>query len=60
MPKRIADKRLTDQNWDQEDDTSEIPEQHLSRIADKSVLAGRKIRVAKRTRPQKSNVSDFG
>ena len=56
MPKRIADKRLTDQNWDQEDDR-EIPQQHLSRVADKSVLATRKIRVAKRTRPVKSNVS---
>jgi len=56
MPKRIADKRLTDQNWDQEDDR-EIPQQHLSRVADKSVLATRKIRVAKRTRPVKSNTA---
>jgi len=56
MPKRIADKRLTDQNWDQEVD-QEIPQQYVSRQADKSVLAARKIRVAKRTRPVKSNTA---
>ena len=50
MPKRIADKRLTDQNWDKEDNY-EIPDEHQSRIADESVLKRRVMKKAKRNLP---------